>query len=148
MPKITRKFSSEEVAERKILITVYFQLHMTYFYIVLIPTLIFADVRKFLHFGEKRSEALHKKVVEGGSRVLNWASTQRSIFLRGSSLLFIYDAAGLKETESESERSSLKSKVSTIDFAHAFHSFGEEDTNYVDGLSNLVHLLKTGTLPK
>ncbi|KAL7634518.1 UNVERIFIED_CONTAM: hypothetical protein RMT77_014895 [Armadillidium vulgare] len=121
MPKVTRKFSSEEVAEH---------------------------VRKFLHFGEKRSEILHKKVVEGGSRILNWASTQRSIFLRGSSLLFIYDAAGLKDTEAENEKNTLNIKVCTIDFAHPFHSFGEEDTNYVEGLSNLVQLLKTGKLPK
>lgn len=83
--------------------------------------------------------------MDGGQKVLDWASGQRSVILRGSSLLFVYDAAGLNESPEDDQR--LKARVGMIDFAHAFHSFGNEDTNYVKGLRNLVHVLKTGELP-
>jgi len=65
---------------------------------------------------------------------------QTRFHLFGSSLLFVYDAAACNNLTKEQLRKSTTVKM--IDFAHVWPAEGELDTNYLNGVDNLIALFQ------
>jgi len=67
-------------------------------------------------------------------------SKQKTFHIFGSSLLFVYDAAALMLAKDDLEKAVV---LKMIDFAHVFPAEGLADENYLNGLKNLIELIKT-----
>lgn len=67
-------------------------------------------------------------------------SKQKTFHIFGSSLLFVYDAAALMLANDDLEKAVV---LKMIDFAHVFPAEGLADENYLNGLKNLIELIKT-----
>ncbi|XP_014261926.1 inositol polyphosphate multikinase [Cimex lectularius] len=74
--------------------------------------------------------------------MLEWWRLQKVVHLYSSSLLFFYDAHRLEAMNKESTQDcNAWIKIRMIDFAHAVPA-ESIDSNYTDGLSRLIELLK------
>ena len=69
-------------------------------------------------------------------------SNQMVFHIFGSSILFVYDASILLESEASSEAIDSAVVVKMIDFAHVHPANGEPDQNYNFGLANLIQVLE------
>merc|ERR1712032_1323310 len=69
-------------------------------------------------------------------------SNQMVFHIFGSSILFVYDASILLESEASSEAIDSAVVVKMIDFAHVHPANGQPDQNYNFGLANLIQVLE------
>ena len=70
-------------------------------------------------------------------------SNQQVFHIFGSSILFVYDASILLESEPSSEALESAVVVKMIDFAHVHPGNGLPDQNYNFGLANLINVLES-----
>ena len=71
-------------------------------------------------------------------KVRSWFEEQRQYLFFATSLLFVYDADLLGE-----ETSNFNVRVRMIDFAHVYPANGLPDSNYMEGLNNLIQIFES-----
>ena len=76
--------------------------------------------------------------------IFNWCEKQRSIQIYASSILLVYDADGLMKCEKgmDINADDLKVSATMIDFPHVRRVDQETDSNYLNGVTNLMKILK------
>ena len=72
-------------------------------------------------------------------KVRSWFEEQRQYLFFATSLLFVYDADLL----GGGETSNFNVRVRMIDFAHVYPANGLPDSNYMEGLNNLIHIFES-----
>jgi len=97
-----------------------------------------------LYFDGENKTAKTKQIAQIFLRKLeeiqSFYSQQKTFHIFGSSLLFVYDAISLMLANDDLEKAVV---LKMIDFAHVFPAHGVADENYLNGLENLIKLVKT-----
>jgi len=100
----------------------------------LLPLFLAQDVRP------STAKSLAKIFVRKLQKIQALFQVQTTFHLYGSSLLFVYDAAACSSTDEAVLEKSASVKM--IDFAHVWPAEGKVDTNYLNGVDNLVSLFQ------
>jgi len=100
----------------------------------LLPLFLAQDVRP------STAKSLAKIFVRKLQKIQALFQVQTTFHLYGSSLLFVYDAAACSSNDEAVLEKSASVKM--IDFAHVWPAEGKVDTNYLNGVDNLVSLFQ------
>lgn len=91
----------------------------------------------FLNGSKELNMRLLSSVLSGLHAIRHWFEEQRHFLFYATSLLIVYDADQL-----EKKNSNLNVRVRMIDFAHVCPAHGSRDSNYLEGLGNLIKILE------